>query len=59
MKHIKYLSAMSEFAIWRQQVENETPKNATEAFVGCNEEIFPTLIGFYYIILITSPVTTA
>jgi len=52
------VSAVGEFTIWHQQVKNKNPKNATEAFINCNEEIFPTVHRLLKI-LITLPVTTA
>lgn len=39
-------------------MKNKNPKNATEAFINCNEEIFPTVHKLLKI-LITLPVTTA
>ncbi|XP_022181800.1 uncharacterized protein LOC111041726 [Myzus persicae] len=52
------VSAIGEFTIWHHQVKNKNPKNATEAFINCNEEIFPTVHQLLKI-LITLPVTTA
>jgi len=51
-----WVSAIGEFAIWHQQIKTNTTKNATEAFIGCNKEIFPT-VHRILLILITLPVT--
>ncbi|XP_008180518.1 52 kDa repressor of the inhibitor of the protein kinase-like [Acyrthosiphon pisum] len=52
------VSAIGEFTIWHHQVKNKNPKNATEAFINCNEEISPTVHQLLKI-LITLTVTTA
>jgi len=52
------ISAIGEYAILYQRIKNKNPKNATEAFFDCNEDIIPTVHRLLQI-LITLSVTTA